>query len=178
MMAGVVPAVDAQRRAAFEALFRAHYQGIEAFVRFQYPSVDGADILSATFETAWRRLDDIPAAAHRGWLVGVARNHCMNALRSQRRSRNHLDSFIATRTRFVHELHHDSLPPEMVDVLQEAFSALRPGDQEVLLLAAWDGLTGDDLGEALGTTGATAAVRLFRARERLRAKFDKLGGGA
>ena len=37
-------------------------------------------------------------------------------------------------------------------------------------------LRGDDLGAALGTSASTAAVRLFRARSRLKERYEQEGG--
>ena len=57
---------------------------------------------------------------------------------------------------------------EDLDVLQSAFGQLRPDEQEILLLAAWEGLDRGALGVALGVPANAATVRLFRARQRLR----------
>ena len=40
-------------------------------------------------------------------------------------------------------------------------------DREILLLAAWEGLTTGEIGTVLGCSPNTAAVRLHRARRRL-----------
>src|SRR5690349_9655052 len=93
-MAGVVPA-DGRRRAAFEQLFRAHYRAIENFVTSRYASIDSDAVLSRTFEVAWRRLDEVPTDATRGWLIAVARNCARNEMRGTRRRRAHLDELAA-----------------------------------------------------------------------------------
>ena len=167
-MAGVVPG-DEERRAAFELLFRAHYRAVENFVNSRYSSIDGDAVLSRTFETAWRRLEDIPTDAARGWLISVARNCARNEMRGGRRRRDHLAAMAVV----VQQSQIDPPPisPQVLESFRRAFSELSPADREVLLLADWDGLVGADLAAALGVSKSTAAVRLHRARARLRTSF-------
>lgn len=162
----------------FEAVFRAHYAAVDGYVRRVWPSVDGDDVVSQTFEIAFRRFDAIPPDTTRGWLIAVAKNCALNAVRSHRRRRHYLEAFAASRARRSADLHDESVALDTSDALATAFAALRDTDQEVLLLAAWDELSGDDLGAALGTSAGTAAVRLHRARQRLHEHYDRLGGGA
>ena len=176
MMGGVDPRTRKENSdSVFESLFRAHYTGVAAYVRHAWPGVDVDEVLSRTFEDAWTRLPDVPGASPRGWLIGVARNCARNASRSSRR-RTLNEAFAATRTKTSAELNDRHIAVETMDALQVAFNGLRSADQEVLAFASWHGLNGDDLGAALGTSASTAAVRLFRARERLRARFDELEG--
>ena len=168
-MARVVPAEE-QRRAAFEQLFRAHYRSIENFVMSRYGAIDRDAVLSHTFEVAWRRLDDIPSDATRGWLISVARNCARNEMRGTRRRNERVDEIAADL------VHNPQTAPHQISAgtlesFRTAFNQLSPADREVLLLADWDGLVGADLGEALGVTKSAAAVRLHRARTRLRDIF-------
>jgi len=167
-MAGVVPA-DEQRRAAFELLFRAHYRSVENFVTSRYGSTDRDAVLSRTFEVAWRRLEDIPSDATRGWLISVARNCARNEMRGSRRRREHFDEMAAAIQ--TPQTEPDPISAGTLEAFRYAFGRLSPADREVLLLADWDGLVGDDLAAALGVSKSTAAVRLHRARTRLRTTF-------
>ena len=65
-------------------------------------------------------------------------------------------------------LQHD----EDTEVL-EALSSLRPADQEVLRLATWEQLTAPEIAAALGCTPNAAALRLSRARSRLRSALTE-----
>jgi RNA polymerase sigma-70 factor (ECF subfamily) len=138
-------------------------------VRSRFGSIDCDAVLSKTFEIAWRRLDDIPPEATRGWLIAVARNCARNEMRGSRRRRKHLDELAVV----VEQSHVDppAISGQTLDAFRHAFGMLSPADREVLLLADWDGLVGADLGEALGISKSTAAVRLHRARTRLRTHF-------
>jgi RNA polymerase sigma-70 factor, ECF subfamily len=168
-MARVVPAEE-HRRAAFEHLFRAHYRSIENFVMSRYGSIDCDAVLSRTFEVAWRRLDDIPADAARGWLISVARNCARNEMRGTRRRHEHVDEIAAVVLRNPQTEPH-AISAATLEAFRAAFGQLTPADRDVLLLADWEGLVGADLAEALGVTKSAAAVRLHRARARLRAIF-------
>ena len=52
--------------------------------------------------------------------------------------------------------------------VREVLLALSPRDRQVLLLHAWDGLSGDELAAYLGVTRGGADAALSRARSRLR----------
>jgi RNA polymerase sigma-70 factor (ECF subfamily) len=61
---------------------------------------------------------------------------------------------------------------EVRDVLS-AVKQLRPRDQEVLRLAAWEGLSLKELAVTLRCTENAAALRLHRARRRLVVELEK-----
>jgi len=157
-------------------MYRTHYRPVEYFVQRHFPTVDEADVISHTFETAWRRFEDIPLTATRGWLIGVARNWSRNAARSEQRRAKYTADFAANRERWHSELHEHEVPASTLGALRIAFLSLRPSDQEVIELASWNGLVGPDLAAALETSPGTAAVRLFRARQRLQEAFNRNGG--
>lgn len=159
---------DPKGDAAFRELFVAHVRGLEAYVARHYPGTDADDIVNESFAIAWRRWDDIPVGNERAWLIGVARHLIHNTVRSARRRGAFVEALIATRPRISTELTGERLLVEHVEPVQRAFTRLSERDQEVLLLAAWEGLRGPELGAALGLTSQQAADRLHRARQRLR----------
>jgi RNA polymerase sigma-70 factor (ECF subfamily) len=142
---------------------------VENFVTSRFSAIDSDAVLSKTFEIAWRRFEEIPPDATRGWLIAVARNCARNELRGTRRRLRHVDA-LANAVR-----HSDREPPQIsngtIEAFRDAFNQLSEADREVLLLAEWDGLLGADLAAAIGTSKSTAAVRLHRARARLRTTF-------
>ena len=162
---------EGQRRRVYEQLFRTHYRSVEDYVRSRFSSLDCDAVLSKTFEVAWRRLEDIPAESPRGWLIAVARNCARNEQRGSRRRRQRLDDYAAVIQ--LPDLEPPPISRDTFESFRQAFGKLSPSDREVLLLADWDGLIGDDLGAALGVSKSTAAVRLHRARARLRAYFTE-----
>ena len=173
IMAGVVPADDAERRSRYEQLFRSHYRAVENYVMSRHPTLDCPTILSNTFEVAWRRLDSVPEHAVRGWLIGVARNCARNEGRDGLRRQRRVDALVNLERRNLDA--ETQITAETLAALRSAFERLKANDREILLLADWDGLTGADLGAAVGTSGPTATVRLHRARTRLRHLLLEMG---
>ena len=66
---------------------------------------------------------------------------------------------------------------ELAEVLA-ALRDLRPEEQEVLRLAAWEGLTNAELAVALDCSENAATIRLHRARKRLAEHLAKEDPGA
>ena len=53
------------------------------------------------------------------------------------------------------------------EVVLAAMAELRPKDREILLLAAWEGLSHAEIGTVIGCSENASAIRLHRARQRL-----------
>lgn len=158
------------RAERFRTLYEAHFDGVLGFALRRSPTPeDAADVVSETFLTVWRRLDDVPEAEARLWLFGVARHVVANRRRSTVR-----------RERLGSRLRHDlaaAVPDhaERVATTADVRSALRrvgEGDREVLELSLWEGLEPREIAAVIGVTEGTARTRLSRARQRLR---DQLG---
>jgi len=71
------------RDARFRALFSDHYPAVARYVLARgYQAADADDLIAATFEVAWRRLDAVPPDREAvAWLLTVARNLSRNAYR-------------------------------------------------------------------------------------------------
>ncbi|WP_112249057.1 RNA polymerase sigma factor [Kribbella monticola] len=161
-------------RAAFEGLYREHYWALLRFAVRRLPDQESArDLVADTFAVAWRRRQRIPPDRVLPWLYSVAGK----LLANRRRSRVLADD-VTRRLSSYAVLDHAAGPEEraewteVLNTVLEALRTLHRRDQEVLLLHAWEGLQGDDLAAALGCSTGAAAVRLHRARRRLRAAQD------
>jgi RNA polymerase sigma-70 factor (ECF subfamily) len=76
--------VKAKRTAVLEAVYLANASDLLSyFERRVSPVADAADLLSATYLVAWRKVDSIPTDPEqaRMWLFGVARRTLANAQR-------------------------------------------------------------------------------------------------
>ena len=152
----------------FTTLYTAHHRDVVAYCLRRTNHADAQDAASEVFAVAWRRIGDVP----RGdmalpWLYGVARRVISRQYRAKGRLR-----------RLVDRLGSVSLPPvpdpetEIVQRLEyrlvhAALNRLRDQDREIVLLAAWEGLTAAQIGAAVGCSESAAAQRLHRARQRL-----------
>lgn len=161
--------MDDGDRDRFEALFAAHFDVVLRFAMTRAEPETAKDVASETFLAAWRAIDELPAAP-RGWLLAVARHKLADHYRSGGR-RDKLETVLAICTATTSPDHADRITDH--DHVRVAFARLPAMDQEVLRLLAWDGLTRAEAAESLGCSTALFAVRLHRARRRLR---DALNG--
>ena len=152
----------------FQRLFADYNRHVLAYaLRRCVGRADAEDVVSSTFAVAWRRFGDKPSAEFElPWLYAIAARVLANQRRSLRR-------LAALRSR-LRELpapagDERSELPEVVAALRR----LRRDDQEILRLAAWEGLTGAELAVALDCTENAAAIRLHRARKRLEEELAK-----
>jgi RNA polymerase sigma-70 factor (ECF subfamily) len=158
------------RRLRFEAMYVEHGPVVRTFVHRRIDRAVADDVVAEVFLAAWRRYDEAPADTL-PWLLGIARGVLANYRRGQARRSALYERLARTAPRGDRDSHvepHGDLSP----VLQ-ACASLRPRDQEILLLVAWDGLDRARAARALGISTAQFAVRLHRARRRLqRALLD------
>jgi RNA polymerase sigma-70 factor (ECF subfamily) len=116
---------------------------------------------------AWRRLDAVPADDALPWLYSVARKVLANHRRGRRRWLGLLDRMRAQPG--------PGLEPAGDTPVVDALRRLKPEEREVLLLAAWEGLSHREIGLALGVSENAIGIRVHRARKRL---AEELAGGA
>jgi RNA polymerase sigma-70 factor (ECF subfamily) len=154
--------------ARFEALFAAHYRDVHRFALRRTDQAQAEEVVNETFAICWAKLDKVPHPAL-PWLYTVAGNCLANRRRAgTRRERT------AARLR-AHPPDGARDPAERFaerDAILRAFLALGERDREALRLVAWDGLSLADAASVAGTSRAAFAMRLHRARNRLRAGLE------
>lgn len=152
----------------FDAVYRDCYWPVVRYLARRVGDDTARDLAAEVFAVAWRRrrsvpLDPLP------WLYGVARRVVANETRRRGREER-----LARRLRRERPLDHTADPrPDDGTRVDAALQHLSPADQEVLRLVAWERLTTDQLAVTLQCSRSAAAMRLSRARERLR---SALGG--
>jgi RNA polymerase sigma-70 factor (ECF subfamily) len=160
-------AVTEEQRARFDALWEAHYAPVLAYARRRCRDA-AADVAADAFLVAWRRLDDVPAGDPLPWLIGVARRCVANHRRGEKRR----GALLRRLGGLAAEVAPDPADLGGSAELREAFAALRPADREILALASWEGLSARGIAAVLQCREGTAAVRLHRARARLREALE------
>ena len=147
--------------AAFAALFEAHFEALLAYARRRTPQLsDAEDVVAETFTVAWRRLDHLPPRSdgHLPWLYAIARRVLTNHRRGTER-----------RVRLFERLRRAAVAPSPRQIDAGAALQLLPErDREILRLVAWESLTHTEAGAVLGISANAVAIRVHRARERLR----------
>ncbi|MFJ4166717.1 RNA polymerase sigma factor [Microbacterium sp. NPDC089698] len=162
-----------ERPEAFAEFFDRHASSVNAFATYRVGRTAAEDVLSETFLTAFRRRADFDLTAESGvpWLLGIA-------TRLIRRHRaveaKHWRSFTASVGRAelsssggVEEALSRVDAEREVTALASRMAALAPRDRETLLLYAWQGLSYEEVAEALGIPVGTVRSRLNRVRRRL-----------
>jgi RNA polymerase sigma factor (sigma-70 family) len=177
--ADVAAAID---HADFTAAYLAYSAAIYAYVRRMVGNdAEAEDLTVVTFEKALRAWERHPLEGQlRPWLFRIATNTCLDELR--RRRRIQWQPWTA-----VIELFHPSLVAtddperevlrrETAALVRDALAQLSSRDRAALVLREYHDLSVEEVGATLGISGNAAKVVLFRARERLRAAYLRLGG--
>lgn len=168
--------------ARFREVFTATYRQLRAFaLRRLGDSAAVDDVVAEVFLVAWRRIDDVPADPREAtlWLYQIAQYTVANARRGARR-RDALHDRLRGAAAAAHGARAAVATADGDDAvtLAFAFAELSEADRSVLLLAAWEGLFGEELGLVLGCSGAAAATRLSRARGRFEDAVRRAGTDA
>lgn len=159
-----------RRRDRFERVASTVYEPLQRYVRRRCAPDAADDVVADSLLVLWRRLDDVIEANELAWCYGVARRVLANHHRSAARHRRLLDrltSFTSTETGT------SAAEDSAVDDLHVALDELPAADREVLSLWAWEGLEPRDIAVVLDVSPNAAAIRLHRARQRLRSRFDR-----
>jgi RNA polymerase sigma-70 factor (ECF subfamily) len=149
-----------------EALYLAHADAVYAYAKRRAERAVAEDVVMEVFVVACRRLEEVPDQQALPWLLGCARR----VLANQRRGALRAD---ALRDRLQSAAQPAGLDHDAVDVLASALDDLGPGDREIILLSAWEGLDLHELALTLDCSRGAAAVRLHRARRRLRHALER-----
>ncbi|WP_232666628.1 RNA polymerase sigma factor [Pseudonocardia sp. TRM90224] len=159
----------------FTQLYRDHYDRVLAYALRRAPAEVASEAVDETFLIAWRTFPDLPDDPL-PWLLVVARN----AINQQyRRGKRRADVILL-------ELDRIGTPHAAADLSEsvaeraavlQALASLSDLDREALMLSLWDGLAASDAARVAGCSTTAFAVRLHRARRRLRAalaRFDEI----
>ncbi|MGW5558492.1 RNA polymerase sigma factor [Micromonospora sp. NPDC003944] len=149
----------------FTRLYAAEYEHMVRYGLRRLADRDlSVELAQEVFVVAWRRRADVPERSL-PWLYGVARRLLANQWRSRRR----VPDLLSITGVDLERLAGSSGADTTVGVadIRAALATLNDLDQEILRLVGWEELTVSEAAGVLGCTGATAAVRLHRARRRL-----------
>lgn len=145
----------------FERLYRAHSTPLVRYFARRGPRDDAEDLAAEVLAVAWRRRDVVPEDATLPWLYRTAGFVLANHRRKGR----------PVPVGDAPDEVADADPADLAladDEVRSVLAALSPRDRRILLLNAWEGLTGDALAEVLGVSRGGADAALSRARSRLR----------
>jgi len=148
----------------FERLYEEHFERVAAYLLSRADRGLAEDAIARTFEVAWRRMADMPDEPL-PWLLGVARRVLADLRRGQDRQGALIERIAAT----IGEADDDHAETLIArHRVLAALERLTDAQREVLLLVVWDGLSQREVAAALGCSRGAVALRLHRARARLR----------
>ena len=128
------------------------------------------EVLNETLLVCWRRLDEVPPDDEAiPWAIVVARNLLANAQRAERR-RGRLTAKIIALDPPASVVEFEPTDGD-ASAVRDALTRLRRDDAELLRLWAWDGLESPQLATVLGISANAAALRLSRAKARLKTEL-------
>lgn len=157
--------MDERDEAWFDLMFRTHAGAVYRYL-LRRASRDAEDLAADVWVTAWRRRADVPAGAELPWLYRTAGFVLAN----------HRRKHAAVPMTEIPGLLEDDDPADVVvadEEIRTALARLSPRDRTVLLLHAWEGLSGAELAAVLGIGRGGADAALSRARARLAAAWDQ-----
>lgn len=157
--------------ARFQRAFESHHDALLAYALRRTRTrtrEDAEEVVASTFTTAWRRIDALPPEpAALTWLYRVAWKTLANQHRGNARRVN-----LFSRLSGLRETDDDSTTPDRVahgsGAVEVALTRLRPREQEVLRLVAWEELSYAEAADVLGCSANAFAVRLHRAKAALK----------
>jgi len=165
-----MPRLQAGDHEALRLLYERHARSIYNFARRLLIDPSGAeDVLQETFLRTYRdRAAFRPTALFTTWAFTIARNLCVDILRSaRRRSEVAADPLPETGDPRPIPLEHlERLEQETS--LRRALAALPTEDREVLLLSRYHGLKYRDIAAIVGASEDAVKMRVHRALARLR----------
>jgi RNA polymerase sigma-70 factor (ECF subfamily) len=167
-----------EREKRFLAVAELVLEPVRRYLARRTDPATAAEVLNETLLVCWRRLDEVGESPEGSdhhdpvpWAIVVARNLLANARRAERRRNRLVGKIIALDP--PASVIDDSPPDETggADTVVDALARLRSADAELLRLWAWDGLESPQLATVLGISANAAAIRLHRAKARLRAEL-------
>jgi RNA polymerase sigma factor (sigma-70 family) len=166
--------------ASFGAIFDRHATVLYRYLVRRIGPEDADGIVGDVFRIAFekRHTYDGERAVARPWLYGIATNllakhrrregrrlYAMARLATQRPAATDLADQVSSDVDAVHQWHR----------VAEIVTSLPEPERDALLLHVWEGLSYDEVADALGVPVGTVRSRLHRARGRLRELTDAGG---
>jgi len=156
-----------ERRRRFNELHALFDKRILAYCIYVTGDRDMAnDIYQDVFVKAYQSLHTIrESGKEANWLFRIARNQCLNAMKSRQRSERRLTNFDGLQDRLSRE--HDGVEYDEVQHLRDALDLLPHEYREALLLAEFEGFSLKEIAEMTGASLSNVKVRIHRAKLKL-----------
>ncbi len=168
---------------AFELLVRKYQHKIVQLVSRLVGDGDAPDVAQETLIKAWRALKGFQGnSAFYTWLYRIGINTAKNHLVSRGRRPSNQDIDIADAEQFGHTQHLSDvdtpesllLSDEIKQKVGEVIAKLPPDLRQAIVLRELEGLSYEEIAEAMDCPIGTVRSRIFRAREAIDAVVNPL----
>ncbi len=182
----LVRRVQGGDKKAFDILVRKYqYKIVQLISRYIKDSSEALDIAQETFIKAYRALPNFRGeSAFYTWLYRIAINTAKNyiATRARHPAENEIDIDVAEQFETAPRLKDQETPEgvalteELAWAIQVALAELPDELRTAISLREFDGMSYDDIAEAMNCPVGTVRSRIFRAREAIDKKLKTLLG--
>lgn len=178
-------------RDAFRALVDRHSRSIFRLAyRMTSNEYDAEEVVQETFLKAYRRLDKFESRANFGtWLYRIAVNCSLDLMRSRKRDEEHRmheqSESEEGELGMVQQLPSENPSPErmvlsgeMGERMKRALAELSETERAAFVMRHYEGLSIEEIGEALGLRMSATKNSVFRAVQKLRKALEPLVSAA
>ncbi|HZS86817.1 MAG TPA: RNA polymerase sigma factor [Chloroflexota bacterium] len=161
-------------RPSFDDIFARYQSAIYGYILNMVGNVEQAqDLTQDTFIKAYKALPGTQDLVLPAWLYRIATNTALDALRHRRRLT--WLPFGPGEDEAIPDSEPD-LPTSLAEgeSMRLALARLTPPQRACLLMRARDGLSIDEIAQAMSMSKGNVKITLYRAKERFRAVYDDL----
>lgn len=164
--------MDADAR--FVELYESYFRLVYGYCLRRLASDRVDDAVADTFLVAWRRMDEVPNGdAALPWLYGVAYRVLSTHWRARSRRSRLEKKLMGLGVAAVSSAEDYVVVGDEYRLLLDSLSRLRPRDQEVIRLSAWEQLSHVEIGSIFEISPDAAKQRLYQARRKLQREFER-----
>jgi RNA polymerase sigma-70 factor (ECF subfamily) len=173
---------------AFRLLVEQHSRAVFRLAfRMTGNEQDAEDVVQETFLRAYRQLDKYEArSSFSTWLYRIASNYSLDLIRMRKRREEKRERGRAAEERDILQTIPGNAPgPDRIahsnqvqERVNEALNELSDQERTAFVLRHFEGLSVDEIGEALGTGTNATKHSIFRAVQKLRRSLEPLVGTA
>ncbi len=150
--------------AAFEEVFRRYHQAIYRFCAAMVGAEEAKDVLQDVMTKAVTSMPDDKDFQMKPWLYRVARNECVDQIRSARRSEHGLEVDAITDRSGSREPQRVAENRERLSQLVEDLNELPENQRSALVMRELSGLGYAEIASSVGTSEAGAKQAVYEAR--------------
>lgn len=160
--------------AAFETLFREHYEMLCHFARKLLGNMEEAEeLVQDLFVQLWDKRDQLPEAmSMRSYLFTAARNRCLNVIKHHKIRDKHQEAVKmappAPAPDAAQELEHAELQARIGDAIDK----LPDRCQQIFRMSRFEGLKYSEIGQQLGISPRTVETQIGKALRILRGELQ------